>query len=91
MCVLCVQEIARLQGVLERPFTSVERRRELQEQVQGYENAIKSYKSGISSRDADTKQHQAAMAALQGEPFCVGYQLAAAAELARGSGGGRRH
>ena len=39
--------------------------------MQDYENVIKSYKSDISSLDADIKQHQAAMAALQGEPFCV--------------------
>ena len=71
MCVLCVQEIAKLQGDLQRPSTSAERRRELQEEVQDYENWIKSLKSHISSDDADIKQHQAAMAALQGEPFCV--------------------
>ena len=71
MCVLCVQDIAKLQGELQRPSTSAERRRELQEVVQGRENAIKSYKSDISSYDDAIKQHQAAMAALQGEPFCV--------------------
>ena len=64
MCVLCVQELAELQGELEDPSTSAERRRELQEEVQRCENRIKSCKSAISSRDA-------AMAALQGEPFCV--------------------
>ena len=71
MCVLCVQEIAKLQGELQHPSTSAERRWELQEEVQGYENRIKSHKSSISSDDAVIKQHQAAMAALQGEPFCV--------------------
>ena len=71
MCVLCVQEIASCQRDLQDPSTSAERRRELQREVQVYENAIKSRKSRISSYDADIKQHQAAMAALQGEPFCV--------------------
>ena len=71
MCVLCVQGIAKCQGELEDPSTSADRRRELQEEVQGHENWIKSYKSGIPSYDADIKQHQAAMAALQGKPFCV--------------------
>ena len=71
MCVLCVQLIAGWQRELQRPSTSAERRRELQEEVQRRENTIKSHKSAISSDDADIKQHQAAMAALQGEPFCV--------------------
>ena len=35
--------------------------------VQDYEKVIKSCKSDISSLDADIKQHQVAMAALQGE------------------------
>ena len=70
MCVLCVQGIAGWQRELQHPSTSAERR-ELQELVQEHENAIKFYKSDISSSDADIKQHQAAMAALQGEPFCV--------------------
>ena len=71
MCVLCVQWIAGWQREVQDPSTNAERRRELQEEVQGYENVIKSCKSYISSFDADIKQHQAAMAALQGEPFCV--------------------
>ena len=71
MCVLCVQEIAGWQWELQHPSTNAERRRVLQERVQPYENVIKSHKSDISSYDADIKQHQAAMAALQGEPFCV--------------------
>ena len=71
MCVLCVQRIADWQRELQDPSTSAERRRELQEEVQDYENLIKSRKSDISSLDAVIKQHQAAMAALQGEPFCV--------------------
>ena len=71
MCVLCVQAIAKRQGELEDPSTSAERRRVLQVEVQRHENVIKSHKSAISSLDADIKQHQAAMAALQGEPFCV--------------------
>ena len=75
MCVLCVQLIAGWQREVQDPSTSTERRRWLQERVQGYENVIKSWKSDISSLDADIKQHQAAMAAamaaLQGEPFCV--------------------
>ena len=71
MCVLCVQEIAQRQRELQHPSTSAERRRELQEQVQDYENWIKSSKSSISLSDAAIKQYQAAMAALQGEPFCV--------------------
>ena len=66
-----MQEIAWRQRELEDPSTSAERRRELQEEVQYCENRIKSCKSHISSDDADIKQHQAAMAALQGEPFCV--------------------
>ena len=71
MCVLCVQEIAKLQRELQDPSISTERRRDLQVEVQERENRIKRYKSSISSLDADIKQHQAAMAALQGEPFCV--------------------
>ena len=71
MCVLCVQRIAGWQRELQHPSTNAKMRRWLQELVQDYENVIKSYKSDISSLDADIKQHQAAMAALQGEPFCV--------------------
>ena len=71
MCVLCVQGIAANQRELQDPSTNAERRRRLQERVQHFENLIKSLKSDISSFDADIKQHQAAMAALQGEPFCV--------------------
>ena len=71
MCVLCVQLMAEYRSQLQDPSTSAERRRELQERVQRYENEIMSCKSDISSSDADIKQYQAAMAALQGEPFCV--------------------
>ena len=71
MCVLCVQWIAANQRELQHPSTNAEWRRVLQEGVQRYENAIKSCKSDISSLDADIKQHQAAMAALQGEPFVL--------------------
>ena len=67
MCVFCVQWIAKDQRELQHPSTSAERRRQLQEDVLDRENLIKSYKSYITSRDAAIEQHQAAMAALQGE------------------------
>ena len=66
-CVLCVQTIAEYQRELKRPSTSAEKRKVLQGQVQGYEKAIKSFKAHISSYDAEIRQHQVAMAALQGK------------------------
>ena len=69
---MCVQMILGFQKELQDPSTTAERRRRLQKKVQDCEkDGIKSFKSKISICDANIKKHQAAMAALQGEPFVL--------------------
>ena len=41
------------------------------EEVLQFETVIKSHKSFVSTLDADIRQHQVAIAALQGESLCV--------------------
>ena len=64
MCVICVQEIANAQEELQDPSTPVERREELEGNVQLYESTIQICQQGINENYADLRVQRSA---LQGE------------------------
>ena len=66
-----MQRIAIAQIALQDPSIRDEVKRELQEKVQSDERLMEAFKSPIPLLDAEVEQHRAAIAALQGEPFCV--------------------
>ena len=61
MCVICVQEIANAQEELQDPSTPVERREELEGNVQLYESTIQICQQEINENDADLRVQRSAI------------------------------
>ena len=56
MCVLCVQDIASWQSMIEDPNTSEERREGLKNDVKIWESLIQNFKQQINHYDTEIKQ-----------------------------------
>ena len=61
VCVPCVQRIAECKEELDQPSLSVERRKELEEEVQGYERDIQSLKEAIQLNEEEIKERENAL------------------------------
>ena len=61
VCVPCVQDIARCKEELDQPSLSVERRKELEGDVQMYERAIQSHKETIHKYEEEIKERENAL------------------------------
>ena len=61
VCVPCVQLIAECKEELDQPSLSVERRKEVEEEVQKYEGYIQRYKEYIHKYEEEIKERENAL------------------------------